>query len=192
MRMESGLALVHYQRARLEEVWGNLVEVYTDVYAEEIAGDPFFSVGSFEERLHSHTSAPNWEAVVGEADGRIVGYAYGYTLRAGKSWWTALRTPVDDESLIEETGSRTFGLAEIMVREPWRKMGIARAIHDELLASRPEERVALLVERAHPRVRALYEEWGYRWLGEVLPFPDAPLYDAMIKPLDRGDGGGDE
>jgi hypothetical protein len=68
-------------------------------------------------------------------------------------------------------------------REPWRKTGIARTIHDELLNHRGEERAALLVERAHPRVRALYEHWGYQWFGEILPFPDAPLYDAMIKPL---------
>ena len=186
MCADSRLELTHCQRGRLDEVWPTLVEVYAEVYAREIAEDEFFSVGSFEDRLRGHTSAPNWEAVVGSVDGQVVGYAYGYTLRAGRSWWVALRTPVDDESLIEETGSRTFGLAEIMVKGPWRKRGIARAIHDELLARRAEERAALFVERAHPRVRALYEGWGYRWLGEVLPFPDAPVYDAMIMLLSRG------
>jgi GNAT superfamily N-acetyltransferase len=183
MCADSGLRLTHYQRGRLEDIRPVLIEVYAEVYAKEIAEDQFFSVESFEDRLRGHTSAPNWEAVAGAVDGQVVGYAYGYTLRAGKSWWVALRTPVDDDSLTEETGSRTFGLAEIMVKEPWRKTGIARSIHDELLVRRAEERAALLVERAHPRVRALYEGWGYRWFGEVLPFPDAPVYDAMIKPL---------
>ena len=182
MRADSRLALTHYQRGRLEEIWPTLIDVYAEVYAKEITEDPFFSIERFEDRLQGHTSAPHWEAVVGEADGQVVGYAYGYTLRAGKSWWTALRTPVDD-SLTEETGSRTFGLAEIMVKVPWRKTGTARTIHDELISHRTEERAALLVERAHPRVRALYERWGYQWFGEILPFPDAPLYDAMIKPL---------
>jgi hypothetical protein len=41
-------------------------------------------------------------------------------------------------------------------------MGIARIIHDELLAGRAEERAALLVHPEHPRVRAMYEGWGYR------------------------------
>lgn len=177
------LTLMHYQRDRLDEIRSTLIEVYAEIYDKEIAADPFFSVERFEERLKGHTAAPNWEAVVGNVNGEVVGYAYGYALRAGKSWWTALRTPVEDDSLTDETGSRTFGLAEIMVKVPWRKTGTARAIHDELLSHRTEERAALLVERAHPRVRALYESWGYRWFGEVLPFPDAPVYDAMIKPL---------
>jgi GNAT superfamily N-acetyltransferase len=182
---DSGLVLTHYQRGQLDEVRPALIEVYAGVYAEKIAGDEFYSLERFGERLRGHTSAPNWEAVVGAVDGQVVGYAYGYAVRAGRSWWAGLRTPVEDESLIEETGSRTFGLAEFMVKGPWRKTGIARMIHDELLAHRAEERVALLVHPEHPRVRGLYEDWGYRWFGSVLPFPDAPLYDAMVKPLSR-------
>jgi len=176
------LTLTHYRRDKLEEIRPTLIGIYAEVYAKEIINDPFLSAERFAERLQGHTAAPNWEAVAGEVDGQVAGYAYGYTLRAGKSWWTALRTPVDD-SLTEETGHRTFGLAEIMVKEPWRKTGTAQAIHDELLAARPEERAALLVDPDHPRVRALYERWGYEWFGKVRPFPDAPFYDAMIKSL---------
>jgi hypothetical protein len=69
------------------------------------------------------------------------------------------------------------------VVEKVRGTGAARQIHDELLRGRPEERVTLLVERDHPKVRALYEAWGYEWFGELLPFPDAPLYDAMVLDL---------
>ncbi|MBJ3805676.1 acetyltransferase [Streptomyces flavofungini] len=29
-------------------------------------------------------------------------------------------------------------------------------------------------------MRALYEGWGYEWFGEVLPFSDSPLYDALV------------
>jgi hypothetical protein len=62
---------------------------------------------------------------------------------------------------------------------------VEQALHPGplLLAHRSEERAALLVERGHPRVRALYERWGYDLFGEILPFADAPLYDALIKPL---------
>ncbi|WKX09481.1 GNAT family N-acetyltransferase [Streptomyces sp. NL15-2K] len=73
-----------------------------------------------------------------------------------------------------------------MVVEKVRGTGIARQIHDELLRDRTEERVTLLVDRVHPKVRALYESWGYEWFGEVLPFPEVPLYDALI--LRRGTG----
>ncbi|MCF6525249.1 acetyltransferase [Streptomyces sp. JJ36] len=53
-------------------------------------------------------------------------------------------------------------------------------LHDALLAGRGEERVTLLVEQAHSRVRARYEEWGYRRLGDLVPFEDAPVYDVML------------
>ncbi|WP_405878592.1 hypothetical protein OG762_08015 [Streptomyces sp. NBC_01136] len=70
-----------------------------------------------------------------------------------------------------------------MVVEKVRGTGAAHEIHDELLRGRSEERVTLLVERDHPRVHALYEAWGYPHFGEVLPFEDAPLYDAMMLTL---------
>lgn len=176
------LAVSYHERDHLDQIRQTLLDVYAEIYAREIRTDPFFSLERFEERLHGHSSVTGWGCVLGEVDGQVVGYAYGYPLQRGSSWWRSLRTPVD-EALTQETGDRTFGLCEIMVREPWRKTGIARTIHDELTSQRHEQRAALLVERAHPRVRALYERWGYSWFGEVLPFPDAPLYDAMVLPL---------
>ncbi|MGW2202140.1 hypothetical protein [Streptomyces sp. NPDC001774] len=71
-----------------------------------------------------------------------------------------------------------------MVRLPWRGTGVAKVLHDALLADRPEERATLLVEQTHPRVRALYESWGWRKLGDVRPsMQGAPLFDAMLLPL---------
>jgi len=70
-----------------------------------------------------------------------------------------------------------------MVRDPWRGTGIARLLHDELLSHRIEERSHLLVEPDHPKVRALYERWGYQWMGVMQPYTDAPRYDSLLRPL---------
>lgn len=170
----------HYLRSQLHDVWPTLVELYREIYAAELA-QPFFSVERFEERLRSHSSVPGWECVVGRVDDVAVGYAYGFPFRRGGGW-SGLRTPVDP-ALTEETGNRTFALCEIMVREPWRKTGVAYAIHEELMGQRTEERAQLLVEPTHPRVRALYERWGYTWVAKRQPFADSPVYDTMIRPL---------
>lgn len=177
----SVLTTNHYGHEQYDGIRGTLVDVYAEVYAKEIAADPFFSADRFAERLTGHASNPGWWCVAGSVHDDTVGYAYGAPVRRG-GWWNGLRTPVDP-GLIEEDGVRTFGLYEIMVRAPWRGTGIARAIHDDLMSERPEERASLLVEREHPRVRARYEEWGYRWFGEMLPAPDAPLYDVMVLDL---------
>ncbi|WP_369265255.1 N-acetyltransferase [Streptomyces sp. R35] len=145
-------------------------------------GADFRSVARFDERLGWNTEIPGFAAVVGYLDDSPIGYAYGCTLQETTRWWSGLRTPAADGAT-SETGARTFALSELMVVEKVRGTGAARQIHDELLQGRPEERVTLLVERDHPKVRALYEAWGYEWLGEVLPFPDAPLYDALVLPL---------
>lgn len=88
-----------------------------------------------------------------------------------------------DLDFTEETGRRTLALFEIMVRAPWRGTGTAHAIHEELLAHRPEERVTLLVEPDHPGVKRTYESWGHKHIGDQKPFPDSPLYATMVRQL---------
>lgn len=162
----------------LGDIRAQLLDVYAEIYADRI-GEEFHSVVRFDERLGWNTQVPGFSAVVGYVENTPVGYAYGCTLQPSTRWWRGLRTPVP-EGAATETGSRTFALSELMVTERVRGTGAAKLIHDELLRGRTEERATLLVEQDHPKVRALYEKWGYTWFGEVLPFPDAPLYDAMV------------
>jgi hypothetical protein len=162
----------------LEEIRPELLAVYAEVYADRLH-EEFHSVARFDERLGWNAEVPGFSAAVCYLHGRPVGYAFGCTLQPGTRWWNGLRTEVPDGAT-EETGSRTFALSELMVTEKVRGTGAASRIHDGLLRDRPEERVTLLVERDHPKVRAVYESWGYEQLGEMLPFPDAPLYDAMV------------
>ncbi|CAM5672257.1 hypothetical protein SALBM311S_06075 [Streptomyces alboniger] len=59
----------------------------------------------------------------------------------------------------------------------------------ELLASRGEERVTLLVnpKAGGGKVQAVYERWGYGKIGEQQPFADSPVFAAMMRdPLHRG------
>jgi GNAT superfamily N-acetyltransferase len=177
----ANLVTRHYDRRQFSAIRPILVEIYIESYARELTND-FFSQRSFERRLDGHVTMPGWECVIGDLYDRPVGYAYGYSAPRGGSSWRGLRTKVAD-AVIEETGNRTFDLCELMVIPRWRKTGIARAIHDELVAHRQEERASLLVDRQHSRVRALYERWGYRWVGELVPTADAPVFDAMVLPL---------
>ncbi|MGW5610137.1 N-acetyltransferase [Streptomyces sp. NPDC003753] len=173
-----GLRLERRDADGLKDIRPQLLAAYAEIYADRL-GEEFHSVERFDERLGWNTEVPGFTAVVGYLANRAIGYGYGCTLQPTTRWWNGLRTPVPDGATTE-TGNRTFALSELMVVESVRGTGAARQIHDELLRDRPEERVTLLVERDHPKVRSLYEAWGYEWFGEVLPFPDAPLYDAML------------
>ncbi|MEW2455499.1 N-acetyltransferase [Streptomyces albus] len=177
----AGLEIQRRGAEGLDEIRSQLLAVYAEVYRERL-NEEFHSVERFDERLGWNTEVPGFAAAVGYLDETAVGYAFGCVLQPGTNWWKGLRTPVPEGELAE-TGARTFALSELMVVESVRGTGAARQIHDALVRERTEERVTLLVERDHPRVRARYEEWGYRQLGEVVPFPGAPVYDAMLLKL---------
>jgi hypothetical protein len=67
------------------------------------------------------------------ADGEPVGIAYGYALSPRTGWWNRLTTPVT-EDMCREGGQRTFGLIELAVRRPWRRLGLAWRLHQAVLA----------------------------------------------------------
>lgn len=156
------LTTSYYTSERLAEIRDTILDVYADVRADDIATNPFFSMERFEERLESHVAAGGWGCVTAPVDHEVAGFTYGFTAR-------------DD--------STTFKLCENMLREKWRKRGISCLMHDELMSHRQEQCAELLVRRERPRLRALYESWGYEHAGEKLPFPDSPLYDVMVLDL---------
>ncbi|MEU6059784.1 GNAT family N-acetyltransferase [Streptomyces sp. NPDC047097] len=124
-------------------------------------------------------SEPGWEAVIGDDGEEAVGYAYVNTLTADDRWWRRMTTP-----LLPGTADRsTVALKEIMVRQRWRGTGVARRIHDELLAGRPEVQVSLLVNplNGNGKVQALYERWGYRKISAQQPSADGPVLTAMVR-----------
>jgi hypothetical protein len=170
-----------YTAADLADIRGALVGIYAEVYADRLH-QPFLTVESFQDRLASHASQPNWEAVVGYIEEQPVGYAYGASRAASTGFWQQV-APTPDADFARETANRTFALFELMVRAPWRKTGVSRTLHDELIHGRNEERICLFVEHDHPKVHALYEKWGYAQVGVSRPRPDAPLYDVMILDL---------
>ncbi|AUG79300.1 hypothetical protein CFP65_4556 [Kitasatospora sp. MMS16-BH015] len=175
------LTVTYYTGADVEAVEHRLIEVYAEVYQREAEADPFFTVERFTERLRAHASRPRWGCAFGEVDGEAVGYAYGFA-RTADYRWQGLITPAPAEDLAE-TDTRTFALCEVMVRAPWRGTGIAHTLHEELMSHRIEERSHLLVEQDHPKVRALYERWGYQLTGVMQPYPDSPRYDSLIRQL---------
>lgn len=159
-----------------------LLEVYEDVYADDL-DDPFFSTPRYWELLEAYAAREGFSLVLGWLDDNLVGYALGYPLPAGSKWWSGLLTPVDPQ-LLGEDGVRTFAVNEIMVRARWRRRGIAHALHNALLLEgRPEGRATLLVLPDNEAAQTAYAKWGWHKLGELRPFADAPIFDAMILDL---------
>ena len=178
------LVFTHHEHDQAAELRQTLLDVYAEVYAAEL-DDPFTGVERFARGLDGWSGRPGWFCTLAHdgKGGPVIGYAYGAPLPKDAAWWKGLLSPVPDDQITED-GTRTYALSELMIRAPWRGTGTARRLHDAHLAQRPEQRATLLVEQDHPKVRALYESWDWHKLGDLRPrFPDAPLFDAMLLPL---------
>lgn len=167
----------------LRELRTIILEACREVYAEHLE-DPFFSLPQYWQRLETYSRRPGFTLVVGWIGNELVGYALGYTLPAESKWWSGIQGKVE-ASLLVEDGKRTFALTELAVRPQWRRRGYARALHGTLLRGRAETRATLLVLSDNTPARAAYQSWGWRKIGKLRPFEDAPLFDAMLLDLSQ-------
>jgi GNAT superfamily N-acetyltransferase len=180
--MTDELRLEHLVAAGARRVLTDvIVPVYEASHADDL-DDPFRLTRRFLERLAAYTQRDGFELVVAYADdGGPVGT--GLRVRAARDdeVWRGLITSVPD-AFTDEDGHRTFAVNEIMVRPEWQRRGVAHAVHAELLSRRPEQRATLLARPDNAPAQAAYARWGWRKVAKLKPFPDAPVYDALILP----------
>ena len=164
---------------------GELRELHAEVYAEP----PYrrdHDAGQFARRFAVHRRQPGFVLAEARHGGYLVGYASGMPLRPSTSWWRDLTAPLPAEVTTEHPG-RTFALADLLVRASWRRQGIARALHDLLLADRPEERATLTVLPAAAAAQHAFRAWGWRKVARARdPSPGSPACDVLLITLPAG------
>jgi ribosomal protein S18 acetylase RimI-like enzyme len=139
----------------------------------------------FAGRFRVQRRQPGFVLAEARRGGYLVGYATGMPLRPSTSWWRDLTTPLPDEVTTEHPG-RTFALTELLVRASWRRQGIARALHDLILANRPEERATVTVLPDAVPAQNAFRAWGWRKVGRTRdPQPGAPVADVLVITLQQ-------
>ncbi|GAB3063398.1 hypothetical protein GCM10027186_13880 [Micromonospora schwarzwaldensis] len=178
--MVENLRLRHHTAIQAERMLGHLVDVYLDAHADD---GPRYTAERYEQQLAAHMPRQGWTVVTASIGDGLVGYIYGFPLDADTRWWEGIEGPVPD-GFTEENGRRTFGVAELLVRRAWQRRGIARALHDELLSDRREERATLLVRPDNAAAQHAYDSWGWQMAGRLRPTRhDAPLFDVRTKSI---------
>ncbi|MBZ4322366.1 GNAT family N-acetyltransferase [Streptomyces huiliensis] len=162
---------------------GSFRLVYSEAFAEPPYDETETDVANAFRRFRSQTRKRAFRAALARTgDGEPVGMAFGYPLGPTTGWWHQLTKPVSPE-MRREDGRRTFGLMELAVRGPWRRQGVARRLHEALLADAEAERVLLNVHPGSRAAKAAYRAWGYRKVGEACPWEGAELHDVMLLDL---------
>ena len=73
---------------------------------------------------------------------------------------------------------------DLLVRASWRRQGIATALHDLILAGRPEERATLTVWPAATPAQSAFQQWGWRKVARTRDAgPGAPVADVLVTTL---------
>lgn len=160
----------------------DVARVYEAVYREPPYLEGPTDVTDFVAGMPRRMSQPAFRMATAEVDDEVVGFAFGHQLTADTKWWAGAIDRIPD-SLTDESSGRTFAIIELAVTEPYRRRGIARALHHALICAAPEQRVTLLVRPEAKPAKAAYISWGYAKVGTVQPWPTAPIYDAMILDL---------
>jgi GNAT superfamily N-acetyltransferase len=169
---------------------GELHALHAEVYADL----PFLQsddAGTFSRGFTVQTRQPGFVLAEARHGGYLVGYAAGMPLRPSTSWWRGLTAPLPGEIITEHPG-RTFALVELLVRASWRRQGIGRALHDLILAGRPEERATVTVLPAATPAQTAFRNWGWRKVGRIRdpgsavpgsPVPESPASDVLVTDL---------
>jgi len=163
------------------------LDEYRALYAEVYA-DPPYEWGDehaalFAERFQVQRRQPGFALVEARDGTELAGLAFGVTLQPTTPWWNNLTTPLAAAITTEHAG-RTFALVELLVRAPWRRQGIAQAMHDLLLKDRTEERATLTVLPAATPAQVAYQKWGWHKVAQKRnPLPGSPLFDVMLRQL---------
>lgn len=176
---------------RIERLYGSEAAAVEDelrlIYTEAFAEPPYDKTEQDADnnfrRFRSQVNKAGFRAVLARtADGEPAAMAYGYPLSANTGWWDTLIEPVPD-AMRREDGRRTFGLFELAVRSRWRRAGVATALHRALLADAPEDRVLLNTRPEADAAQAAYRAWGYRQVGQGIPWRGAAVHDVMLLDL---------
>jgi GNAT superfamily N-acetyltransferase len=167
------------------EIRDTVQDVYARAYAEAIAtGDPFESLEASMNRFDAYLRAPGFDLVVLYLDGEPIGQAWGWPLGEDTAGWDGLQLDEDDPEFTREDGTRTFGFSEIMVVLEHTGRGYARALHDELLGARQEQRATLLVDPRNENAYERYRRWGWYKVGVQRPgWEGAPIFDVLLRSL---------
>ncbi|MEV1245219.1 GNAT family N-acetyltransferase [Nonomuraea sp. NPDC050022] len=180
-----GFAFRHMVGEKAEAVLGEpYVSIYLAIRAEPpYNSGPNYSPERFRERTGKQVKLPGFELVAAELDGEPVGFAFGFTMAAGR-WWGGEATPPPQGAL----DAPKLAVVELDLLPEHRGLGVGKQLLVELLDTR-DESCATLLSRPDTPAHAMYQRWGWQIVGTVRSAPDAVVTDAMVIDLSRRSAG---
>jgi GNAT superfamily N-acetyltransferase len=174
----SDVRIKHYDGNEALQLKEPMLRVYLASHHDQ-QHNPWFGPGPFWQRLvELYAPGQGFSLVVAWQDGTMIGYAFGSPTGKPQSVWDMIRSAMPDVS-VATTADPIYFFREFAVDPECQGKGYGRLLHDALLMARPESLAHLLVRQDNPAKHA-YARWGWHIVGQVQPFDDAPVMDAMV------------
>jgi GNAT superfamily N-acetyltransferase len=169
--------VIQFERFEAERAGEVLGEEYVELYLATRAEPPYnsgplYARDRFLDRTAKQAAGEGFRLVSARDEGRLVGFAFGFRIPAGR-WWGGGPglTP-------ELERDENFAVIELDLAKEYRGRGYGRLLLEELLEGRREPWAILLSLPSAP-AHALYEHLGWDVVGTMQPFPDAEVADVM-------------
>jgi GNAT superfamily N-acetyltransferase len=176
------LTISRHDGAGALELQDELVSLYSASHGD-VVHIPFMSPERYRQRLvDMYAPLAGFELVTGRLDGELAGYAFGSPRPNSASTWEDLRRARPDLP-VPSTPLPIYIFREFAVHPEHQGRGYGRLLHDALLGPRTEPLAHLLVRQDNDRARYAYQKWGWEGAGTLQPFPDAPVFDVMVRRL---------
>jgi len=147
--------------------------------------NPWFSPEQFWRRLvELYAPSRDFGLVVAWEGATLAGYAFGSPKDNSADVWQMVERTLP-EVPVPEAPEPVYFFREFAVDPVHQGKGYGRLIHDTLLGTRRERLAHLLVRQDNP-AKGTYLHWGWQIVGQVQPFEDAPIMDAMVRLLPLG------
>jgi GNAT superfamily N-acetyltransferase len=159
-------------RDQAEQLAAEITALAAEVYADPPFGWDQARAARFGRRFAVQLRQPGFALAQARSGDYLVGVAFGLPLRPSTDWWRHLTTTLPAAATTEHPG-RSFAIAGLLVRAPWRRQFIGSALHDEILSKRPEERALATVLPAATAAQRASQSWGWRKIARTRD-PDAP------------------
>jgi ribosomal protein S18 acetylase RimI-like enzyme len=142
----------------------SLAAIYRAAYGDPSLAESQLDAENFaHSTLSRHSQRAGFRLVLATTDGKISGYAYGFTGKHGQFWsdWLASAAPAD---IVETWVGDHFELVDIVVDPTHRGQGIASLLHDRLIEGLPQQKALLATTPDEGAAARLYEGRGWQIL----------------------------
>jgi ribosomal protein S18 acetylase RimI-like enzyme len=138
-----------------------LLDVYSAAFSQPPYSEAEADAARFLDSLVRHGEREGFRCVVARAAEHIVGFAYGYTSRAGQWWHDLIAQALHAQDADAGWLDGAFELVTLAVHPEMQGHGIGGALHDAVLRDLPNRAAALSVREEAPALH-LYRARGWQ------------------------------